>query len=117
MGGSPGQGRNALTDRDPRDLVAKTPPAIRRPTPRLGAHTIEILGEWLGMDAAEARTYAWPAGHSEPLRARRPLAEDSWPERPEDASLIAVAGRIIEPMAPGTPPTAGKPYPGRFWKN
>jgi len=33
---------------------------VRRPTPRLGAHTIEVLGEWLGLAPNEAARYAWP---------------------------------------------------------
>jgi crotonobetainyl-CoA:carnitine CoA-transferase CaiB-like acyl-CoA transferase len=41
--------------------LAKMPATIRRPTPRLGAHTIEILDEWLGMEPAEACAYGWPA--------------------------------------------------------
>jgi benzylsuccinate CoA-transferase BbsF subunit len=40
--------------------LTKTPPTVLRPTPRLGEHTIEVLGEWLGMDPAEAEKYAWP---------------------------------------------------------
>jgi len=44
----------------PPHRLAKTPPVVRRPTPRLGAHTVEVLGEWLGMSAAEAAQYAWP---------------------------------------------------------
>jgi crotonobetainyl-CoA:carnitine CoA-transferase CaiB-like acyl-CoA transferase len=44
----------------PPHRLAKTPPTVRRPTPRLGAHTIEVLGEWLGMAPAEAAQYAWP---------------------------------------------------------
>jgi benzylsuccinate CoA-transferase BbsF subunit len=45
--------------------LARTPATIRRPTPRLGAHTVEILGEWLGMGPAEARRYTWPADDRE----------------------------------------------------
>jgi crotonobetainyl-CoA:carnitine CoA-transferase CaiB-like acyl-CoA transferase len=44
----------------PPHRLAETPPTVRRPTPRLGAHTIEVLGEWLGMSPAEAAQYAWP---------------------------------------------------------
>jgi crotonobetainyl-CoA:carnitine CoA-transferase CaiB-like acyl-CoA transferase len=44
----------------PPHRLAKTPPVVRRPTPRLGAHTIEVLGEWLGMPPAEAAQYTWP---------------------------------------------------------
>ena len=44
----------------PPHRLAGTPPAVRRPAPRLGAHTIEVLGEWLGMAPAEAARYAWP---------------------------------------------------------
>jgi benzylsuccinate CoA-transferase BbsF subunit len=44
----------------PPHRLAKTPPEVRRPTPRLGAHTIEVLGEWLAMAPAEAARYAWP---------------------------------------------------------
>jgi crotonobetainyl-CoA:carnitine CoA-transferase CaiB-like acyl-CoA transferase len=44
----------------PPHRLAKTPPEVRRPAPRLGAHTIEVLGEWLGMAPAEAARYAWP---------------------------------------------------------
>ena len=44
----------------PPHRLVKTPPEVRRPTPRLGAHTIEVLGEWLGMAPAEAAQYAWP---------------------------------------------------------
>jgi crotonobetainyl-CoA:carnitine CoA-transferase CaiB-like acyl-CoA transferase len=40
--------------------LTKTPPVVRRPTPRLGAHTVEVLGEWLGMSPAEAAPYVWP---------------------------------------------------------
>jgi crotonobetainyl-CoA:carnitine CoA-transferase CaiB-like acyl-CoA transferase len=44
----------------PPHRLTKTPPVVRRPTPRLGAHTAEVLGEWLGMSAAEAAPYVWP---------------------------------------------------------
>ena len=44
----------------PPHRLAKTPPAVRRPTPRLGAHTVEVLGEWLGMTPDEAAPYVWP---------------------------------------------------------
>jgi crotonobetainyl-CoA:carnitine CoA-transferase CaiB-like acyl-CoA transferase len=44
----------------PAHRLAKTPPAVLRPTPRLGAHTVEVLGEWLGMTPDEAAPYAWP---------------------------------------------------------
>jgi crotonobetainyl-CoA:carnitine CoA-transferase CaiB-like acyl-CoA transferase len=44
----------------PPHRLAKTPPTVRRPTPRLGAHTVEVLGEWLGMTPAEAAPYVWP---------------------------------------------------------
>jgi crotonobetainyl-CoA:carnitine CoA-transferase CaiB-like acyl-CoA transferase len=44
----------------PPHRLAKTPPQVRRPTPRLGAHTTEVLGEWLGMAPDEAARYAWP---------------------------------------------------------
>jgi crotonobetainyl-CoA:carnitine CoA-transferase CaiB-like acyl-CoA transferase len=44
----------------PPHRLAKTPPTVRRPTPRLGAHTVEVLGEWLGMPADEAAQYVWP---------------------------------------------------------
>jgi crotonobetainyl-CoA:carnitine CoA-transferase CaiB-like acyl-CoA transferase len=40
--------------------LAKTPPTVRRPTPRLGAHTVEVLGEWLDMTPDEAAPYTWP---------------------------------------------------------
>jgi crotonobetainyl-CoA:carnitine CoA-transferase CaiB-like acyl-CoA transferase len=43
----------------PPHRLAKTPPMVRRPTARLGAHTIEVLGEWLGMSPAETAQYAW----------------------------------------------------------
>lgn len=45
----------------PPHRLAKTPPTVRRPTPRLGAHTVEVLGEWLGMTPDEAAPYVWPA--------------------------------------------------------
>jgi len=44
----------------PPHRLAKTPPVVRRPTPRLGDHTVEVLGEWLGMSPAEAAPYVWP---------------------------------------------------------
>jgi benzylsuccinate CoA-transferase BbsF subunit len=44
----------------PPHRLAKTPPTVRRPTPRLGAHTVEVLGEWLGMTAEDAAPYVWP---------------------------------------------------------
>src|SRR5579859_4874297 len=44
----------------PPHRLAKTPPTVRRPTPRLGAHTVEVLGEWLGMTPDEAAAYVWP---------------------------------------------------------
>jgi crotonobetainyl-CoA:carnitine CoA-transferase CaiB-like acyl-CoA transferase len=44
----------------PPHRLAKTPPAVLRPTPRLGAHTVEILAEWLGMTPDEAAPYVWP---------------------------------------------------------
>ena len=44
----------------PPHRLTKTPPTVRRPTPRLGAHTVEVLGEWLGMTPAEAAPYVWP---------------------------------------------------------
>ena len=44
----------------PPHRLTKTPPVVRRPTPRLGAHTVEVLGEWLGMSPAEAAPYVWP---------------------------------------------------------
>ncbi len=44
----------------PPHRLAKTPPVVRRPTPRLGAHTAEVLGEWLGMSPDEAAPYVWP---------------------------------------------------------
>jgi crotonobetainyl-CoA:carnitine CoA-transferase CaiB-like acyl-CoA transferase len=44
----------------PAHRLAKTPPTVRRPTPRLGDHTVEVLGEWLGMIPEEAQRYAWP---------------------------------------------------------
>jgi benzylsuccinate CoA-transferase BbsF subunit len=44
----------------PPHRLAKTPPAVLRPTPRLGAHTVEVLGEWLGMTPDEAAPYVWP---------------------------------------------------------
>jgi crotonobetainyl-CoA:carnitine CoA-transferase CaiB-like acyl-CoA transferase len=44
----------------PPHRLAKTPPVVRRPTPRLGAHTVEVLGEWLGMTPDEAAPYVWP---------------------------------------------------------
>ncbi|HLK72189.1 MAG TPA: CoA transferase [Streptosporangiaceae bacterium] len=44
----------------PPHRLAKTPPTVRRPTPRLGAHTVEVLGEWLGMTPDEAAPYVWP---------------------------------------------------------
>ncbi len=44
----------------PPHRLAKTPPTVRRPTPRLGAHTMEVLGEWLGMTPDEAAPYVWP---------------------------------------------------------
>jgi crotonobetainyl-CoA:carnitine CoA-transferase CaiB-like acyl-CoA transferase len=44
----------------PPHRLAKTPPTVRRPTPRLGDHTMEVLGEWLGMTPDEAAPYVWP---------------------------------------------------------
>ena len=44
----------------PPHRLTKTPPTVRRPTPRLGAHTVEVLGEWLGMTPDEAAPYVWP---------------------------------------------------------
>jgi crotonobetainyl-CoA:carnitine CoA-transferase CaiB-like acyl-CoA transferase len=44
----------------PPHRLAKTPPVVRRPTPRLGDHTVEVLGEWLGVSPAEAAPYVWP---------------------------------------------------------
>jgi crotonobetainyl-CoA:carnitine CoA-transferase CaiB-like acyl-CoA transferase len=44
----------------PPHRLAKTPATVRRPTPRLGAHTVEVLGEWLGLTPAEAAAYVWP---------------------------------------------------------
>jgi crotonobetainyl-CoA:carnitine CoA-transferase CaiB-like acyl-CoA transferase len=44
----------------PPHRLAKTPPVVRRPTPRLGDHTVEVLAEWLGMSPAEAAPYVWP---------------------------------------------------------
>jgi crotonobetainyl-CoA:carnitine CoA-transferase CaiB-like acyl-CoA transferase len=44
----------------PPHRLAATPPAVRRPTPRLGEHTVEVLGEWLGMTPDEAAPYVWP---------------------------------------------------------
>jgi len=44
----------------PPHRLTKTPPIVRRPTPRLGAHTVEVLGEWLGMTPDEAAPYVWP---------------------------------------------------------
>jgi benzylsuccinate CoA-transferase BbsF subunit len=63
--------RNFLIEMDHPDLgvaeytappyrLAKTPPTVRRATPRLGEHTAEVLGEWLGMTPEESRRYAWP---------------------------------------------------------
>ena len=40
--------------------LSATPAAPRRPTPRLGEHAVEILGEWLGMKPEDATRYAWP---------------------------------------------------------
>jgi crotonobetainyl-CoA:carnitine CoA-transferase CaiB-like acyl-CoA transferase len=42
--------------------LSVTPAVARRPTPRLGEHAVEILGEWLGMSPEDARSYAWPPG-------------------------------------------------------
>jgi benzylsuccinate CoA-transferase BbsF subunit len=44
----------------PPHRLTRTPPVVRRPTPRLGAHTVEVLGEWLGMPPEEASRYVWP---------------------------------------------------------
>jgi crotonobetainyl-CoA:carnitine CoA-transferase CaiB-like acyl-CoA transferase len=44
----------------PPHRLATTPPTVRRPTPRLGAHTVQVLGEWLGMTPDEAAPYVWP---------------------------------------------------------
>jgi crotonobetainyl-CoA:carnitine CoA-transferase CaiB-like acyl-CoA transferase len=44
----------------PPHRMVKTPPVVSRPTPRLGAHTVEVLGEWLGMSPQEAARYVWP---------------------------------------------------------
>jgi crotonobetainyl-CoA:carnitine CoA-transferase CaiB-like acyl-CoA transferase len=44
----------------PPHRLAKTPAVARRPTPRLGAHTTEVLGEWLDMTPDEAAQYTWP---------------------------------------------------------
>jgi crotonobetainyl-CoA:carnitine CoA-transferase CaiB-like acyl-CoA transferase len=44
----------------PPHRLAKTPPTVRQPTPRLGAHTVEVLAEWLSMTPDEAAPYAWP---------------------------------------------------------
>ena len=40
--------------------LAKTPAVIKRPTPRLGEHTAEILTEWLGLPPEEIQTFLWP---------------------------------------------------------
>lgn len=34
----------------PAPQLSQTPPTIRRPPPRLGEHTIEVLHEWLGLE-------------------------------------------------------------------
>ncbi len=63
--------RNFLVEMDHPDLgvaeyaapphrLTKTPPTVRGATPRLGDHTVEVLGEWLGMTPDESRRYAWP---------------------------------------------------------
>jgi crotonobetainyl-CoA:carnitine CoA-transferase CaiB-like acyl-CoA transferase len=44
----------------PAHRLAKTPPTVRRPTPRLGDHTVEVLGQWLGMTPEDAQRYVWP---------------------------------------------------------
>jgi crotonobetainyl-CoA:carnitine CoA-transferase CaiB-like acyl-CoA transferase len=44
----------------PAHRLAKTPPTVRRPTPRLGDHAVEVLGEWLGMTPEDSKRYAWP---------------------------------------------------------
>jgi crotonobetainyl-CoA:carnitine CoA-transferase CaiB-like acyl-CoA transferase len=45
----------------PPHRLTLTPPSIRRPTPRLGEHTVEVLTQWLGMTPEHAQRYMWPA--------------------------------------------------------
>ncbi len=40
--------------------LSKTPATTRRPTPRLGEHTAEILSDWLSLSPEDSRQYLWP---------------------------------------------------------